>query len=101
MKACVFVCVCVSDYVCMCVFMHVCVVVCVCVHDIALTWADDLAGAQEADGQSHDGGFVQVGADAVWEGQLIGQLVKHLRLLTTTTACRVTRPLLTPLRTVP
>lgn len=36
---------------------------------------------QEADGQAHDGSFVQVGAHTVRQGQLVSQLIEDLRLL--------------------
>ncbi len=36
-----------------------------------LTRAEQLPHAQVADGQPHDGGFVQVGGDIVWQGELV------------------------------
>lgn len=65
------------------------------------TWGEEFACPQVADGQSHDGGFIQMWADAVWERQLAGQLIKHLRLLTAPAARRVSRFLLTPLWAAP
>ena len=35
-----------------------------------------------ADGEPHDGSFVKLCARVVWEGELVGQLVEDLRLLT-------------------
>ena len=65
------------------------------------TGGDQLARAQEADGEPHDGGLVQVGGEAVGEGQLAGQLVEHLRLLAPPAARRITGLLLAPLRAAP
>lgn len=36
-----------------------------------LTGAEQLPHAQVADDQPHDGGFVQVGGDIVWQGELL------------------------------
>lgn len=36
-----------------------------------LTRAQQLPHAQVADGQPHDGGFVQVGGDIVWQRELV------------------------------
>jgi len=36
-----------------------------------LTRDEQLPHAQIADGQPHDGGFVQVGGDIVWQGKLV------------------------------
>lgn len=41
------------------------------IHIIELTRAEQLPHAQIADGQPHDGGFVQVGSDIVWQGKLV------------------------------
>lgn len=57
--------------------------------------------AQEADGQPHDGGFVQVGAHAVRQGQLVGQLVEDLRLLAPSAPGSIPGLLLPPLRAAP
>ena len=65
------------------------------------TGGDQLACAQEADGEPHDGGLVQVGGEAVGERQLAGQLVEHLRLLAPPAARRVPGLLLAPLRAAP
>lgn len=71
--------------------------VCVCVH----TCGDHLACAQEADGQPHDGGLVQVGADAGGQRQLVGELVEDLRLFAAPGARRIAGLLLAPLRAAP
>lgn len=57
--------------------------------------------AQEADGQPHDGGFVQVGAHAVRQGQLMGQLVEDLRLFAPPAPGGIPGLLLPPLRATP
>lgn len=56
---------------------------------------------QEADGQPHDGGLVQVGAHAVRQGQLVGQLVEDLRLLASPASGSIPGLLLPPLRATP
>lgn len=56
---------------------------------------------QEADGQPHDGGLVQVGAHAVRQGQLVGQLVEDLRLLAPPAPGSISGLLLPPLRATP
>lgn len=56
---------------------------------------------QEAEGDSHDGGFVQVGGDSAGERQCAGELVKHLRLLTPPTSGRIPRTQLPLLRAGP
>lgn len=66
-----------------------------------LTCGDQLAGTQEADGEPHDGGLVQVGADAVGQRQLVGQLVEDLRLFAAPASRRVPRLLLAALRAAP
>lgn len=83
-------------YLCACVCVFVCVGVCV-----VRTGSEQLACAQEADGQPHDGGLVQVRADAVGQRQLVGQVVEHLRLFAAAAAGRVARLLFTPLRAGP
>lgn len=45
--------------------------------------------SQEADGQAHDGGFVQVGAHTVGQRQLMGQFIEDLRLLATPAPCGI------------
>lgn len=65
------------------------------------TCGEQLARAQEADGQPHDGGLVQVRADAVGQRQLMSQVVEHLGLLAAAAASRVPGLLLTPLRAAP
>lgn len=57
--------------------------------------------SQEADRQSHDGGLVQMGAHAVGQRQLMGQLVEHLRLLAPPAPCGIPGLLLPPLRATP
>jgi hypothetical protein len=66
-----------------------------------LTGAEQLHHAQVADGEPHDGGLVQVGPDAVGHGQLLGQLVEHLRLLPPPAARRIPRLLLPAVRAHP
>lgn len=56
---------------------------------------------QEAEGDPHDAGLVQVGADFARERQSAGELIKHLRLLAATTSGRVARTQLSLLRTGP
>lgn len=41
------------------------------IHISELTRDEQLPHAQIADGQPHDGGFVQVGGDIVWQGKLV------------------------------
>lgn len=65
------------------------------------TGGEQLACAQEADGEPHDGGLVQVSADAVGQRQLVGQVVEHLRLFAAPTASRIARLFLSPLRAAP
>lgn len=60
------------------------------------TWCEQFACTEEADGQSHDGRFVQVWADAMRQRQLMCELVEHLRLLTPPTARCITRLLFPP-----
>lgn len=54
-----------------------------------LTCGAEAVHAQVADGEAHDGGFVQVGADPAREGQRVRQLVEHLRLLAATASSRI------------
>lgn len=58
-------------------------------------------GPQEADGQPHDGGLVQVGAHTVWQGQFMSQLIEDLRLLAAPASCRIPGLFLPPLRAAP
>lgn len=76
--------------------MCVCVCVCVCARAVR-TGGEHLACAQEADGQPHDGGLVQVRADAVRQRQLVRQVVEHLRLLAAAAAGGIARLFLAPL----
>lgn len=71
--------------------------VCVCVCKTE-TWCEKFACTEEADGQSHDGCFVQVWADAIRQRQLMCQLVEHLRLLTPPASRCVSRFLFPPFR---
>lgn len=57
--------------------------------------------SQEADSQPHDGGFVQVGAHAVRQGQLVGQLIEDLRLLASPAPCCIPGLLLPSLGAAP
>lgn len=66
-----------------------------------LTRSQELAHAQEAEGDSHDGSFVQVGGHPAGERQSVGELIKHLRLLTPPTPGCITRAQLPLLRTAP
>lgn len=59
-----------------------------------LTTVEKLPHAQVADGEPHDGGLVQAGADAVRQRKLLGQLVEDLRLLAAPASRRVPRLLL-------
>lgn len=65
--------------------------------DVVRTCVEQLARAQEADRQPHDGGLVQVSADTVGQRQLVSQVVEHLCLFAAPAASCVTRLLLTPL----
>jgi len=66
-----------------------------------LTGAEHFPHAQVADDEPHDGGLVHAGADAVGQGQLLRQLVEHLRLLPTPGSRRIPRLLLPPIRAHP
>lgn len=59
-----------------------------------LTCSAEAVHAQVADCEAHDGGLVQVRADAARKGQSVRQLVQHLRLLAAPTAGRIPRLLL-------
>jgi hypothetical protein len=59
-----------------------------------LTCCAEAVHAQVADCEAHDGGLVQVRADAARKGQSVRQLVQHLRLLAAPAAGRVPRLLL-------
>ena len=52
------------------------------------------------DGQPHNGGFVQLSTEVVWQWQLVCQLVEHLCFLAATTSCSIPR-LLLPLLGIP
>ncbi|TNN77802.1 hypothetical protein EYF80_012100 [Liparis tanakae] len=68
--------------------------------DVRLTRLEDqVVHPQEAEGDSHDGGLVQVGADSAGERQRAGQVIEHLRLLAPPTSGRITRAQLSLLRT--
>lgn len=54
-----------------------------------LTCRAEAVHAQVADGQAHDGGLVQVGADPASEGQRVCQLIQHLGLLAAPAAGRI------------
>lgn len=56
-----------------------------------LTGLKETAHPQKAEGDSHDGGFVQVGCDSARKRQSVGELIKHLRLLTPPTSGSITR----------
>lgn len=66
-----------------------------------LTRSQEAPHAQEAEGDSHDGGFVQVGGDSAGKWQSVRELVKHLRLLTPPTSGRITGTQLPLFRTGP
>ncbi|KAF3844884.1 hypothetical protein F7725_008047 [Dissostichus mawsoni] len=66
-----------------------------------LTSAQQFPHAQVADDEPHDGGLVQAGADAVGQGQLLGQLVENLRLLPTPAPRCIPGLLLPPVRAHP
>lgn len=57
--------------------------------------------SQEADGQAHDGGFVQVGAHTVGQRQLMSQFIEDFRLLATPAPCGISGFLLPQLRAAP
>ena len=42
----------------------------------------NFADLEEADGQAHDGGLVQLGRDGGGQRKAVGQVKEHLRLLT-------------------
>lgn len=65
------------------------------------TCVEEALRAQEADGEPHDGGFVQVSADVVRQRQLVSQLVENFRFFAAARASGVARLLLTTLRAVP
>lgn len=67
----------------------------------ALTGVQKFSHAQVADGESHYGGLVQTGGDAVGQGQFLSQLVEHLRLLAAPTSRGISGLLLSPLWTHP
>ena len=54
-----------------------------------LTCCAEAVHSQVADGEAHDGGFVQVRADPAREGQCVRQLIEHLRLLAATASSRI------------
>lgn len=68
---------------------------------LTLIGLQQLLHPQEAEGDPHDAGLVQVGADSARERQSAGELVKHLRLLTAATSGRVTGAQLSLFRTGP
>lgn len=61
---------------------------------LSLTSIQQLPHAQVADGEPHDGGLVQVCTDRVGQGQLVRQLIEHLRLLAPPAPRRIPRLLL-------
>lgn len=65
------------------------------------TCAQKLTQTQVTERESHDWSFVQVGGHAVGERQFFGQLVKHLRFLSSPTTRRISRFLLPSLWTHP
>lgn len=66
-----------------------------------LTRLQEVTHPQEAEGDSHDGGFVQVGGDSAGKWQSARELVKHLCLLTPPASGCITRTQLPLLRTGP
>lgn len=66
-----------------------------------LTGSEEALHLQEAEGDSHDGRFVQVGGHSAGERQSASELIKHLRLLAPPTSGRITRTQLPLLRTGP
>lgn len=66
-----------------------------------LTGLEELPHPQEAEGDSHDGRFVQMGGDSARQRQSVGELVKHLRLLTPPVSGRVPGAKFPLLRTAP
>lgn len=67
----------------------------------SLTRVQQFSHAQVADGEPHDGGFVQVRGDIVGQGQLVCKLVKYLRLLASATSGSIPWLLLPALRAHP
>lgn len=67
----------------------------------SLTCIQQLPHAQVADGQPHDGRLVQVCTHGVGQGQLVSQLIEHLRLLAPPAPRRVPRLLFPALRANP
>lgn len=57
--------------------------------ETGLTCGAEAVHAEVADGQAHDGGLVQVGADPASEGQRVRQLIQHLGLLAAPAAGRI------------
>lgn len=66
-----------------------------------LTRFEEVSHPQKAKGDSHDGGFVQMGGDSAGEWEGVGELVKHLSLLTSPTSGRITGMQLPLLQTAP
>lgn len=73
----------------------------VCLLFLGLTCIKQLPHAQVADGEPHDGGLVQVGGHIVGQGQLVGQLIEHLRLFAPAAASGIAGLLLPALRAHP
>lgn len=61
----------------------------------------ELAHPQEAEGDSHDGRFVQMGGHSTRKRQSLGELIKHLRLLTPSVSGCITGTQFSLLRTAP
>lgn len=67
----------------------------------SLTSIQQFPHAQVADGEPHDGGLVQVCAHGVGQGQLVSQLIEHLRLLAPAAPGCIPRLLFPPFRANP
>lgn len=72
-----------------------------CALFLKLTSIKQFPHAQVADGEPHDGGLVQVGGHIMGQGQLVGQLIEHLRLFAPAAASGIAGLLLPALRAHP
>lgn len=70
-----------------------------CLVIVILTRSQKAPHAQDAEGDPHDGSFVQMGGNSAWQWQSAGELIKHLRLLAPPTPGCITRAQLPLLRT--
>lgn len=68
---------------------------------LRLTGVQQFSHAQVADDEPHDRGLVQVRGDIVGQGQLLCELVEHLRLLASAASGSIPGLLLSALRAHP